>query len=181
MPAPPARAAAGAASRRGLRLAAAQALQAREDLGAAAVAARRRVEHDAPAEGVGRGDRAHHDTVAGAGQQRPFQARLPEAVAELGQPRGRLARAVVHVRAHPVAGAAQRQLAVDHARLRQRARRREHVAARDVADRDAGQVERNALAGLRALDGLVVDLHGAHPHLRAGRQQREPVARRDRA
>ena len=43
------------------------------------------------------------------GQQRALQARLPQPVAEVGEPRRRLARAVVHVRAHPVARVAQRR------------------------------------------------------------------------
>ena len=124
---------AGRRLRLGLGLAAAQALQARERVGPAAVAARGGVEHDAAAEGVGRRDRAHDDAVAGARHERLLQARLPQPVAEVGQARGRLARAVVHVRAHPVRRVAQRERAVEDPRRRHGARRRDDVAARDVA------------------------------------------------
>ena len=123
-----------------------------------------RVEHDAAAEGVGRGDRAHDDAVAGAGEQRLLQPRLPQPAAEVGQARGRLARAVVHVRAHAVARVAQRELAVEHPRRRHRARvRRRRRRARRRARSTPARLSATRWPAPRALDGLVVDLHRRAP------------------
>ena len=77
---------------------------------APAVAARGGVEHDAAAEGVGRRDRAHDDAVAGARHAAGCSRRACHSPSpSVGQARGRLARAVVHVRAHPVRRVAQRR------------------------------------------------------------------------
>jgi hypothetical protein len=88
---------------------------------------------------------------------------------------------VVHVGAHPVGGVAQRQVAVEDQRGRHRSGCGDHVAARDVAALDADEVDGDALARVGALDGLVVDLHGADPDRGAGREQDQAVAGRDRS
>ena len=63
---------------------------------------------------------------------------------------------------------------------RKGARRDERVAAVQVAPVDAGQPERDPLAGGRPLDGSVVHLHRANPHLAAARRDLEHVALGDR-
>ena len=153
---------------------------ARRDAGAPGGRARRpggrggapRDRDDAAAQRVGRRDRAHDDAISGAGEQRLLQARLP-AARRRGRPGARPSRACRGARARAsVARVAQRR-----ARSRAPATgatapgRGDDVAAGDLAQVDPGQVERHALAGAGALDGLVVDLHRAHPHRRARRQQ----------
>ena len=59
------------------------------------MAARRGVEHDAAAERVGRRERADHQAVACARDERLLEPQLRVAAAELGEPRRDLARAVV--------------------------------------------------------------------------------------
>ena len=63
---------------------------------------------------------------------------------------------------------------------RKGAGRDERVAAVQVAPVDARQPERNPLAGRRPLDGSVVHLHRANPHLAAARSDLEHVALGDR-
>ena len=57
----------------------------------------------------------------------------------------------------------------------------EQVAAREVVDRDAAEVDRRAVAGDRAVDRRAVDLDAADPRGEAARQHRELVAEPDRA
>ena len=146
---------------------------------------RRRVEHDAAAERVRRRDRAQHDAVAGHGHERLLEAHLPEAAAELGQPRRRLPRAVVDLHAVAVLGAAvghEAQLGVEaEGRAQVGVGAGEEVPARDLVAADADEVDRDALPGRRALRGLVVDLDSAHARAPAGGQHRQLVAARDRA
>ena len=52
--------------------------------------------------------------------------------------------------------------------------------ARDGGALDSDQARSHALAGLRALDRLVVHLDGTHAHLAAPGRQYETVARGDR-
>ncbi len=123
-----------------------------------------RLEDDPAAERVRRRDRADDDPVAAAREHRPLEPQLPEPVAERRQPRRRLARAVVDVDAHRVVGVAQVERRVEDRARRDGARGGEDVAAPDRAAVDPGEVQRDALARLGALDGLVVDLDAAHAH-----------------
>ena len=70
------------------------------------MAARRGVEHDAAAERVRRRERADHEPVAGQRHDRLLQPQLEEPPAELDQPRGGLARAVVDGDPRAVSGRA---------------------------------------------------------------------------
>ena len=102
------------------------------------------------------------------GHERLLEAELEVAAAELREPGGRLARAVVHgdaraavgprVGGDPGEGDVDAEASGTRGALRRRPRRR--LRAHLVAA-DAGQVERHPLAGLGALARLVVDLHGA--------------------
>ena len=142
-----------------------------------AMARRVGVEHDAAAERVRRRQRADHEPVAGGGHERLLEPELEVAAAELDQPRGRLARAVVHgdprAAVRPRVGRDPRQRDVDADRSRSNAdgawplQVRDHVAPRDLVARDAREVQRHALARRRALDRRVVDLHAAHARRRA--------------
>ena len=57
----------------------------------------------------------------------------------------------------------------------------EHVAAREVAPLDRGQVDRDPLAGFGPLDRGVVHLHRAHADVAAARLGAQLVAGGDRA
>ncbi len=157
-----------------------------------AVARRRGIEHDAAGDrGLGRG-RADDHAVAACGRDRLAQPQLREPGGAgsqrlaLEQRDARLdaGRADQHLREHPVPHArpaCQRlQLDVESEALGKGARGRQRRPARDGAALDAGEAGRDALACLRALDRLVVDLDRAHPHLAGARQHGEPVARGDR-
>ena len=103
-----------------------------EQVPAGAVLAWMRVEHPAAAQRVRRRDLAHHQAVAGRGDQRLLEPDLPEAAAEPGQPGWRLAGAVVDLDPVTVLGLAslEVELGVDQVgraqvrRRRRRARRR---------------------------------------------------------
>ena len=83
-PAPPA-----GVGRRGLRLAALEPGESRQQIARGAVAPRRGVEHDAAAERVRRRQGADHEPVAGQRHERPLEPQLGVAAAELGEPRRR--------------------------------------------------------------------------------------------
>ena len=70
---------------------------------------------------------------------------------------------------------------VEPVRDRVVARLDEHVAAREVAALDRGQVHGDALPRLGRLDRRVVHLHRPHAHRRAARLDAQQVARGDRA
>ena len=117
-------------------------------------------------------------------KQRHLEAELPETVVggEEREATGRVARAVMDLDALVVARVAQLERAVEDARLAHRPRHGEHVAARDLARRDADEVDRDALPGRGARDRLVVHLHAAHAHrprapLAADELERLPLAR----
>ena len=107
----------------------AQRLQPLAHRGPGTVAARGRIEHDAAAERVRRRDRADHDAVAGARQERMLQPRLPQVAAQPHEPPGGVAGAVVHVHARRrLAGELERGVEPVR-RLRAGARIGDHVAA----------------------------------------------------
>ncbi len=56
---------------------------------------------------------------------------------------------------------------------------REQIAAREVVDGDAAEVERRAVAGARALDRRAVDLDAAHPRRQPRRHDLQLVADHD--
>ena len=89
------------------------------------------VEHAPAPECVGDADAAYHHAVAAGGQQRPLEAQLPEVLAEVHEPAGALAGAVVDVHALAVGGAAvQVEGRIDDVRGAQRASgRRQHIPA----------------------------------------------------
>src|SRR5205085_10391865 len=118
------------------------------------------------------------EVVAGAGEERLLEAQLPEAAAELCQPGGCLAGAVMDLDAPAVLGIAEGQRRVDDVGRRDVA---EDVAAGDVAHLDADEVDGDALAGLGAVDRLVAHLHATDPRAVAGGLDRELVAAADRA
>ena len=140
-----------------------------------------RIEHDSSAERVRRSDPPHDEPVAVRRDERMLEAKLEEAPAERGHPRGRLPRAVVHL------DPAGRLLAnvecdVHHVGRAQRAAGvGEDVAAGDLAHLDPHQVDGHALAGSRALHRTVVDLDRAHPRLEATRKQGDDIAAPHRA
>ena len=80
-------------------LAARELLEPDEQVTARSVPARPRVEHAAATERVRWRDPAHHEAVAGGGDDRTLEADLPEPTAEPRQPRRRLARSVVDLHA----------------------------------------------------------------------------------
>ena len=173
----------GRRGRGGLRLAPLQAREAGEQVAARAVAGRVGVEHDAAAERVGGRERADHEAVAARRDERLLEAQLEVAAAELRQPRGGLARAVVDGDARPAVRAAVGRRPVerdvDAVAGRGRGRgRHDHVPARDLVARHPGQVQRDALARLRPLARLVVDLDGADAGGRARGQDQHLVAAR---
>jgi hypothetical protein len=140
-----------------------------------------RIEHDSSAERVWRGDPPHDEPVARRRDERMLEAKLEEAPAERGHPRGRLPRAVVHLdpagrvlpkveRGVHHVGGAQGAVAVG-----------EDVAAGDLAHLDPHQVDGHALAGRGALHRAVVDLDPAHPRLQPTRKQGDDIAAPDRA
>ena len=74
-----------------------------------------------------------------------------------------------------------RQPDVEPVRRREVAGRDEHVAAREVAPLELGQVDRDALARVGVLDRRVVHLHRAHAHRASRRLDAQLVAGGDRA
>ncbi len=86
----------GAGGGFGLRLAPLQPREPGEEVAARAVARRVGIEHDPAPERVRRRQRPDHQPVAAGGHQRLLEPELEVAAAELREPGGRLARAVVH-------------------------------------------------------------------------------------
>jgi hypothetical protein len=102
------------------------------------------------------------------------RAQLPQAVAQLGQAPGRLARGVVHADALAVPRALEPQRRVEAPRRRGPARPFASASPRFTSfHAHAGQVHRHALPRLGAGDGLVVDLHRADAHIAARREQHD--------
>ena len=116
-----------------------------------------------------------------AGDERLLEPQLEVAAAELGEPRRRLARAVVDGDARAAVGRGVGRGPVERdvdaeAGGRRRGPAHDHVAARHLVAPHAGQVQRHALAGLGALARLVVDLHGADARGGARGQDADLVA-----
>ena len=146
---------------------------------------RRRVEHDAAAERVRRRDRAHHERSPATGtsgcSSRTCQKRPPS----YGQPRRRLARAVVDLHAVAVLGAAvghEAQLGVETdssgagRRRRWRARRPRATSSRPTPTR----LTRDPLPGRRAL-ARARRGPGRRARARAGRRAAPSARRRARS
>ena len=150
---------------------------------AAAVAPPARIEDLAAAEGRGRGGAADHEAVAAHGRDGPFEPDLDDPRLPRRDPFG----AVGPQRAHPpehLAGVEMEAHGDEAADRRRRVRQQGEAGeqaggglegsrgaelhpARQLLERDAGELERGALAGRRPLARLAVDLDAAHPHLLA--------------
>jgi hypothetical protein len=147
------------------------------------VPGRRRVEDDAAAERVGRGDGPDDDPIASRHHDRRLEPQLAIAAAELGDTGGGFPRAVVHLHPGAVRGAGV-IVGPGHRAVHPEARPwrgriavgDHHVPALGLPDRQAGQVEGHPLAGPGALGGLVVDLDGTDPRPPARWQQPDRVA-----
>ena len=121
--------------------------------------ARTRVEHDAAAERVGRRDRcARRSGRRARGEQRPLEPQLPEVARRARTSRAGASRVPWWTWTRvPCAGRATVELERGVEQVRRRERRApgggEHVAAPTSSRRDAGEVDRHALARRGALDG----------------------------
>jgi hypothetical protein len=82
---------------------------------------------------VSTGEALHDHAVAGGGQQRPVQAQLPQAVAQVGQPPRGLACAVMDAHTLGVAGAVQPQRRVQAPRGRRSTSRARSCGSRSVS------------------------------------------------
>ena len=125
---------------------------------------------------------AEHDAVSTSGDDRRAETQLRVAVADADNPAEVLGGSVMDVESRAVGDLPERlQGDVEPVADRVRAFGDECVAAPEVASLDSGKGQRDALAGLRALDGAVVDLDAADAHVEAGGLGPELVAAADRA
>ena len=170
----------GSPSGRFGRLPAREPLEPGEQFAARSVAAGPRVEHHAASERVRRRDLAHHEPVAGVGDDRPLEPHLPEAPAQPRQP-GRATRGCRggsgRARRLGIGVAVELELRIDPiARTHLGTGGDQHVAAPDLVDCEAGEVHRHSLPGRRPVERIVVDLHAADPDAPPLRQHLELVA-----
>jgi len=123
--------------------------------------------------------RAEDDAVAPRGDDRARQAQLREAVSgprDAG--RGLRGAVVEHHARRDLAQGLERH--VEPEARPEGARRDEDIAAAEFPPLHSGQGHGDALPRLGALDGPVVHLHAAHPHLTAARLDAQLVALADR-
>ena len=134
----------------------------------------RGVEDDAAAERVGRRDRAHDDAVAVA-RRAAARSRRAATARRRGRSAARAPRGCRGGRGRAARGGRVADVEAQSSTSAGSSRcpARERVAAADGAALDAGEVDGDALAGVRARHRLVVDLHRAHARRRARGQQRE--------
>ncbi len=126
--------------------------------------------------------RSQDHAVASRRDHRPLEPQLREPVAHAHHTRRHLGRAVVRLHVCPVLERLQLvELHVEPVGDRVYARRDEDVAAPDLPPLDAREGDRDATAGLRPVDGAVVNLDAAHADVQTGRLDAQRVARADRA